>query len=210
MKRIITMILALCLLAPAAVSVSAQNSKATEKALKQQLKKKTNELKKGGWEIVGTRTLEVALAKHFDKQEALGDDYFEIEAGFSLPVRSKNTGIQMATTNAMVNFAKDCGSQIKQRIIGNAKAALDEDVMAEVDNFRSAYEQLVEQKLHGELELAYTLIRQNKDGMYEVQAQYYTTNSKKRRLIQGCAQEAMEASNLLPEFKQAVTDFVNE
>lgn len=210
MKRFLTFVLAFCLLAPVALTAGAQNSKNTEKALKKQLKERLKQYKKDGWEIVGTRTMEVALSKHFDRQEALGDDYCEVAPGMSLPVRSKNTGIQMATTNAMMQFAKECGSQIQQRLIGNSGAALDEDVMAEVDNFRSAYEQLVEQKLRGELELAYTLMRQTDDGLYEVQAIYYTTNSKVRRMQQGCAEAALDKSTLNSDFKKAVTSFVNE
>ena len=62
MKKVIYLLLALCLMAPVA-TVEAQNSKALEKALKKEFKEKKKELKKGKWQIFGSsRSLDVVLA----------------------------------------------------------------------------------------------------------------------------------------------------
>ncbi len=61
MKKILALMMALCLLIPS-VSIAAERNKALEKAIKKERTTKLKELKKGKWELFGSsRTLEVAL-----------------------------------------------------------------------------------------------------------------------------------------------------
>lgn len=77
MKKLLTFLLALLLIAPMA-EVQAQN-KALEKALKKEFKAKQKEFKKGGWKIYGTsRSEDVILLKHFDKLSNMGEDAVEV------------------------------------------------------------------------------------------------------------------------------------
>ena len=57
MKRIIVFLMAICMMVPYA---EAQNNKALRKALKKEYKAKMKEYKKGGWQIMGSRSLDVA------------------------------------------------------------------------------------------------------------------------------------------------------
>ena len=76
MKKIIMLLMALCLVLPTAV---AQNSKALNKALKKEYKTKMKEFKKGGWKLYGsTRSLDVALLTHYEKLNKEGDNAYEI------------------------------------------------------------------------------------------------------------------------------------
>ena len=75
MKRIIMLVMALVLLVPV---VNAQN-KALEKALKKEYKTKMKQYKKEGWKLfASSRSLDVALLKHYNKLETLGEDGYEI------------------------------------------------------------------------------------------------------------------------------------
>ncbi|MDO4172826.1 MAG: hypothetical protein Q4D28_09020, partial [Prevotellaceae bacterium] len=71
MKKILIFLLAMVLAAP---SVNAQN-KILQKAIKKEFNAKKKEYKKEGWKLfASSRSLEVALLKHYDKLEALGDN----------------------------------------------------------------------------------------------------------------------------------------
>ncbi len=113
MKKILTIIMALCFLAP----VYAQNySKMTEKAQKKEVKEKMKQYKKQGYDIMGSRTMEVALTRHYAKLNELGDNGFDID-GSSSRTKSKNVGEQMATNAATVKYAQKCGSTVKGRVV---------------------------------------------------------------------------------------------
>ena len=104
MKHLITFLLALLLMVPAA-EVQAQN-KTLEKALKKEFKAKQKEFKKGGWKIYGTsRSEDVILLKHFDKLSNMGEDAVEV-VGVASNFKSKNVGVQMAYNNAVVTYAQ--------------------------------------------------------------------------------------------------------
>ena len=103
MKKIIAFIVALVLLVPAYADAA---NKALEKARNKELKTKLKEYKKGKWEILGSRTLEFSLAKHYDRLNELGDDGHEVE-GISTRTKSKNTGKQMAINNAAITYAQE-------------------------------------------------------------------------------------------------------
>ena len=130
MKKIIAFIVALVLLVPAYADAA---NKALEKARNKELKTKLKEYKKGKWEILGSRTLEFSLAKHYDRLNELGDDGHEVE-GISTRTKSKNTGKQMAINNAAITYAQEAGSSLQGRVVAdmNANGA---DPAGEFDNF---------------------------------------------------------------------------
>ena len=75
MKKILLFIIAMVLAVPA---VNAQN-KILQKAIKKEYKSKMKEYKKEGWKLFGSsRSLDVALLKHYDKLETLGDNAYAI------------------------------------------------------------------------------------------------------------------------------------
>ena len=117
MKKIIAFIVALVLLVPAYADAA---NKALEKARNKELKTKLKEYKKGKWEILGSRTLEFSLAKHYDRLNELGDDGHEVE-GISTRTKSKNTGKQMAINNAAITYAQEAGSSLQGRVVADMK-----------------------------------------------------------------------------------------
>lgn len=76
MKKIIMLLMALCMVLPA---MNAQNNKALKKALKKEYKVKMKEFKKGNWTLYGSsRSLDVALLNHYAKLNKEGEEAYEI------------------------------------------------------------------------------------------------------------------------------------
>ena len=181
-------------------------NKQLEKAHKKELKEKLKEYKKGKWEILGSRTLEVALAEHYDKLN--NGDAKEVP-GISSRTKSKNTGKQMAMNNAFIEYAQSCGSTLKGRVVSDLSASgINAD--AELENFYAAYERLVEKEIRNEVQPSYTIIRSNGDGTYEVRTFMLVSESaasKARvRALENAAKESALAQNMaemMSEFVQA-------
>ena len=203
MKKVLILMMALLMIAP----VYAEN-KALEKARKNELKQKTKEYKKGKWEIMGSHTMDYALAKHYDRLNQLGDDGHEVE-GISTATKSKNTGKQIAINNAAITYAQEAGSTLKGRVIAdmNANGA---DPSGEFDNFYAAYERLVEKEIKGELEPSYSIIRQNPDGTYEIHAYFIVAESQAAKARQRALEQALKDSEAAQKYADKISSFVNE
>lgn len=165
MKKLIMLLVAACLMAPMAM---ADTNKQLQKALNKEKKEKMKEYKKENWKLfASSRTLEVALLKHYDKLNTLGDDGREV-VGVASKFKSKNIGKQMAANNACVTYAQQAGSSLKGRVMSDM-AGDGTSAEGEFDHFYGAYERLVEKEIKGEMEESYSVIRDNGDGTYELQ-----------------------------------------
>lgn len=206
MKKILTIIMALCFLAP----VYAQNyNKMAEKAQKKELKEKMKEYKKKGFEIMGSRTMEVALVNHYKKLNELGDNGIVFD-GVSTRTKSKNVGEQMALNNATLKYAQRAGSTVKGRVVSDMFADGAGDGEAEFEKFYAAYERLVEQKVKNALQPSYSVIKQNPDGTYEVQSFFIVDESKARNARAAAIEAAIKESELASKYGDKVSAFANE
>ena len=205
MKRIILCLIAAMLLLPA---YSEAANKQLEKARKKELNQKLKEYKKGKWEIMGSHTLDFALAKHFDRLNTLGDDAHEVE-GISTKTKSKNTGKQAAINNAVVTYAQEAGSTLQGRVVSdmNANGA---DPSGEFDNFYAAYERLVEKEIRGEMEPSYSIIRTNPDGTYEIRTYFIITESAASKARMRALEEALKNSEAAQKYGAKITEFVKQ
>lgn len=205
MKKILTFLMALCFIAPA----FAQNyDKAVEKAQKKEIKQKMKDYKKEGYTIMGSRTMEVALAKHYQKLNELGDNGLVFD-GISSRTKSKNIGEQMAINNATIKYAQKAGSTVKGRVVsdGFADAAGGE---GEFDKFYQAYERMVEQKVKHTLIPSYSVIKTNPDGTYEIQAFFIVDESQARVARMAALESALKETNIAQEYADKVRGFVND
>lgn len=205
MKKILTIIMALCFLAP----VYAQNyGKMTEKAQKKEVKEKMKQYKKEGYSIVGSRTMEVALTRHYSKLNELGDDGIEFH-GISSRTKSKNVGEQMATNNATVQYAQKCGSTVKGRVVSDIFAN-GTDGEGEFEKFYAAYERLVEQKVKHALVPSYSVIKTNPDGTYEIQAFFIVDESKARPARAAALEAAIRDSEIASKYGDQIREYAND
>lgn len=207
MKKILTLIMALCFLVP----VYAQNyAKMTEKAQKKELKEKMKEYKKKGYEIMGSRTMEVALSRHYSKINELGDNAVVFD-GVSTRTKSKNLGEQMALNNATIKYAQKAGSTVKGRVVsdifGDGSSA---DAEGEFEKFYAAYERLIEQKVKNALEPSYSIIKDNGDGTYEIQSFFIVNENKARIAREQALNGALKESELAAKYGEQISSFVND
>lgn len=205
MKKVVIMILALAFILP--FSAGAE-SKDVKKALKKELKTKLKEYKKGGWEILGSRTLEYSLAAHYDKLNELGEDAYDVE-GISAATKSKNVGKQSAINSAVITYAQHAGSTLQGRVVADL-AANGVEPSAEFDNFYAAYERLVEKEIRGELEPSYSVIKDNGNGTYEVRTYFIVSEKAASRARQRALEGALKDSEAAQKIGDKISGFVRQ
>ena len=207
MKKIIMLILAVIMMAPA---VEAEN-KQLQKELKKEYKAKMKEYKKEKWKLFGSsRTLEVVLLQHYDKLNSMGEDAHEV-VGIASRFKSKNVGHQQAINNACITYAQQAGSHLKGRVISDI-AANGDDASAEFDHFYAAYERLVEKEIKGEMSESYSIIRciDPKTGEYEMQTYFIVNENAATRARIRAMENALKESEAAQRYAQKVSDFVKE
>ena len=206
MKKIIMFLMAFSLMMPV---VNAQNSKALSKAVKKEYKTKMKEFKKGGWKLYGsTRSLDVALLTHYEKLAKDGDETYEIMGNCS-QFKSKNVGHQTCVNNAANLYAQQAGRQVKGRIVSDIAGNAD-DVAAEFDHFYAAYESLVQKEINGELQESFSVIKENKDGTFEMQTFFVVSESSATRARIRAYENALKESEAAQKYAQKVSDFVRK
>lgn len=206
MKKLMILLMALCLVLPV---VEAQNSKALKKAQKKEYKMKMKELKKGGWQLYGSsHSLEVALLNHYESLYKEGEDAHEI-MGTCSKFKSKNVGHQTCINNACAIYAQQAGRQVKGRIVSDI-AGNGDDVSAEFDHFYAAYESLVQKEINGELQESFSVIRENKDGTYEMQTFFIVSESAATRARIRAFENAAKESEAAQRYAEKVSEFVRQ
>ena len=210
MKNIIILILAAIIMVPA---IDAQN-KELEKQLKKEYKAKMKEYKKEKWKLFGSsRSLEVALLKHYDKLNTLGDNGKEVP-GVATRFISKNVGYQTTITNACVSYAQQAGSHVRGRVLSDM-AGDGADTSGEFDRFYGAYERAVEKEIKGELQSSYSIIRQigtdeRGRAIYEMQTFFIVDESAASRARVRAMENAFKESEAAQKYGQQISEFVQE
>lgn len=205
MKKIIAFVLAMMLVIPGAMA--ADQAKQLKKAKEKERKEVLKNLKNGKWELLGSsRSMEVALLQHWQDLDALGADGHEV-VGTSTRSKSKNIGQQMATNNAVINYAQECTSTVEGQII-NDFAGSGVDVTKEFENLFGAYRRQVEKELNGELKHSFSLVRINPEGDFEVQSFFIVNEGQASKKRIQALKNAMAESEVAAEHAQKVSDFI--
>lgn len=208
MNKAITFVLMFFIMT-STMGVAAGSNKELEKALRKERTQKIKELKKGKWELLGSaRTLDVALLKHYDKLNSLGDDAYEI-VGLATNFKSKNVGKQMAANNACMTYAQLAGSSVKGRIASDM-AANGTDSTGEFDHFYAAYERAVQKEIRNEMTESLALIRQLADGNYEIQVFYIVNEDAASKSRQRALENAAKETALAQSHAEKIAEFVRD
>lgn len=161
MKKLISLIMAFCVLAPAA---SAELTKALQKQIDKEAQKQAADLKKAQWEVFGTsRTLEGSVIGHLSKTMNPGEACTEV-VGVVAKIKSKSTGKQQALQNAAAQFAAAQVANVKSAS-GGAVAA-DASAFA---RFSAAFASVLEREVASVLRESYSVIRPVSPGVYDMQ-----------------------------------------
>lgn len=205
MKKILMIVMAICLLAPAAMAEQALTSK-QEKTCNKYAKERAKQYKKEGFEIMGSRPLQDELYRHFAKLELGATE--QLGTGHS---KSQNNGRQMCMTAAMSEYASKAVSQIKGRSVTDTYGnEVDTENDAEFARFYSAYERLTQKEIKGELQESFTLMKRNPDGSYEFRMFFTVDEDKAMKRRQKALQEAAAESGLAQNYAKQVSEFINE
>lgn len=205
MKKILLFIIAMVLAVPA---VNAQN-KILQKAIKKEYKSKMKEYKKEGWKLFGSsRSLDVALLKHYDKLETLGDNAYEI-VGICAKYKSDNVGHQAAINNACNTYARNAGSHVKGRVVSDM-ASNGDDTSAEFDHFYAAYETLVEKEIRGEMQESYAIYKTLGNGEKTMQVYFIINEDAATKARIRAYENALKESEAAQKYANKVSEFIKE
>ena len=202
MKKLIYAFLAIAFLIPNIAMAKTQLEKAREKAYKEKLK----EYKKDGWKPLGSKTIDLMLAEHYDKLGKLGDNGHEVE-GVSTRTKSINTGKQMAINNAVITYGQEAGSTLQGRVVADMSAN-GADTAGEFENFFAAYERLVEKEIRNEMEPSYTIIKDNGDGSYEIRTYFIVEESNAQKARIRALEAALKNSELAAEHASRLNTYI--
>ncbi|MBD5356679.1 MAG: hypothetical protein HDR88_06705 [Bacteroides sp.] len=209
MKKIFSILMALCLMVPAMYADHPQSSinKQLLKAQQKEAKAKMKEYKKGGYEMMGSRSMEVALMKHYTRLEELGNDGIVFD-GIASRTKSKSLGEQMALNDATLKYAQKAGSTVKGRVLADMRT---EGVTGddEFEKFYAAYERLVEQKVKDALVPSYSVVKTNSDGTFEIQSFFIVDESIAKKMRQAALENALKDSELMGKYADQVRGYVN-
>ena len=206
MKKFVAFLLAILVAIP--IAMAGNPAKQLQKAKDKERKVVLNNLKKGNWELMGSsRSLEVALLQHWAELDALGEDGHEV-VGISTRSKSKNIGQQMATNNAIINYAQEAASSIEGQVVTDF-AGSGVDVTKEFENLFGAYRRQVEKELNGELKHSFSLVRVNPDGDYEVQSFFIINESAASKKRIQALKNALAESEIAADHAQKINDFIN-
>lgn len=205
MKKIMMLMITAIIAMPVAFS----QNKALTKAEQKEYKTKMKEFKKEGWKLfASSRSLDVALLQHYEQLNNAKGEAYEI-VGTASKFQSKNVGHQTAINNACNIYARQAGSKIKGRIVSDL-ASDGVDPSSEFDHFYAAYESLVEKEIKGEMKESFSVIRENKDGTYEMQTYFIINESAATKARIRAYENAAKESEAAQKYAQKVSDFVRE
>lgn len=204
MKRLFYFIMAIALLVPSYADAKTSLEKAREKACKAKLK----EYKKGNWQALGSKPMELVLIEHYDKLATLGNNGHEVE-GISTRSKSINVGKQSAINNAVVTYAQEAGSTLQGRIVSDMNIN-GSKTTGEFDNFIAAYERLVEKEIKGEMEPSFSIMRTNNDGTFEIRVYYIVEEDAAQKARVRAMEEAMKNSQIAQEHASEISDYVKQ
>lgn len=205
MKKILILLLSMVLTVPVA---NAQN-KVLQKAIKKEYKTKMKEYKKEGWKLfASSRSLDVALLKHYDKLETLGDNAYEI-VGVCARYKSDNVGHQAAINNACNTYARNAGSHVKGRVVSDM-ASNGDDTSAEFDHFYGAYESLVQKEIRGEMQESYAVYKDLGNGEKTMQVFFIINEDAATKARIRAFENAMKESEAAQKYAEKVSNFVKE
>jgi hypothetical protein len=204
MKKLISFVLMMVVMATTAVAQPKDNNKDLWKTAKKEAKK----LEKEGWKADGSLPLENLLYKHY--QKLLDEEYQELVGNVAgnTSVTTLNQAQQWATTQALVSYAKSAGQTVRGRIAAEVGAGTAN--MPAADSFYEGYESKVEKEIRGELKKSFGIYKEKSNGGIDYRA-YYLVNEEKAAKARLRAMElAMQESEFARANAEKISSFVQE
>jgi len=200
MKKIVTIIVAALFIATTASFAQTQKE---IKQVEKDAKKEAKEKEKEGWKLLEPGSLETMAKAHLLKSE-YGN--MNVIVGTANKKKSINLGKTTARTNAINEYADEEKSIMKGKIKNNI-VDLDEN---QAENLVAGFERRVVMEIEGQLQLSYTLYKQNKDDSYDVQTIYLVDKEAEAKAKKQAMESALEEADLASKYGEAISKFINE
>lgn len=183
--------------------------KTSDKSIWKQSKKIAKELKKQGWKIDGSKTMEEAFFYH--KQKLLDENNQELIANVvgQTNVRTLNQAQRWAIVNAATSYATQAKTMIVGRITSEVGGALMQD-MGSPDDFYAAYENRVATELQGELKPSICIYREKKDGGLDYKIYYLVNEESASKARMRAMERAIQESEFARANAERISEFVRE
>jgi len=203
-KFAVMALVALFAFAMAPQTADAQTAKQAEKIRKKAFDEKIKQWKKEGWQIEGSRTLDLAVLEHM---EALKDVNNREMIGSVTSCKSKNVCQQWAQTNAITKYANEAKSHVMGRVANEVGAGTP---LGELDDFYAGYERLVSASIGGELKLSFAISKKNSDGTMQYDAYYLINEDQASKSRMKAMENALKESEAAQKHAKQISDFVRE
>ena len=181
--------------------------KNTESAYWKLAKKKAKTEAKAGWQIDGSKTMDIAFFEHYKKLE--GDGHYEIVGNVvgSTTVKTVNQGQQWATTNAAISYSKQAGMFVRGRINAASSAGIEDP---SIDRFIEGYEALVQKEIRGELIKSFGVYREKGDGTLDYKAYFVISEDAATKARMRALENLKKESEFVREQADQISDFVRQ
>ena len=214
MKKLFVLLMAALFVLPmtGVSTIEAQKNPFAKKLMKErkkQYKTKMVEYNKEHWKIFGsTKTIEVALLEHYSELFEKGTEVYEV-VGIASKFKSKSVGKQMALNSACITYAQSAKSYVQGRVTSDMAG---DGVSAdnEFDHFYAAYERLVAAEIKGELKESYAIIRDLKDGTFEMQVYYIVDQASASKARERAMELALKETKMAQKHAEEVSNFIRE
>lgn len=181
-------------------TMSPKEKKQAQKQASKDAKKNAKELKKAGWVLNGSGSLEYAIEKHLLQTENLGGPCEE-KIGNAENCKTISLGKTKAFMDAVNQFAREQRMALKAEITGQ-QSDIDED---QADNILNEYQARVADEIKGVLKQSYILNRKLSNGHYDIQVFYLIDNKNSARARKQALQDAIDKSELRQEWKDKIS-----
>ena len=213
MKKIDLSIITIAVMCLFCFSLDGYSQKKSEPYSKEAVKKrrkmarsKIKELKKDGWKIDGSKTLEIALSDHYDKLEVENSQELVSDA------TCKSIGVckEKMFDDACRNYASYANSFVKGRVTSDKNTdQSDLKANAEFDKMYAAYERLVAKNIKGEVKPSLTIYKEN-EGIKQYRTFYVVNEDEAAKARLNAIKQASEETKVAQEYAKKISDFVNE
>ena len=202
------MLMAAMALFVAVVTVCAAPPKNDDASTWKRSKKQAKELRREGWKVDGTRTIEESLYYfHMEEQKDPNNQGYTERIQGTTSAKTINQAKQWAHNNAAISYAKRAGQFLRGRVNAEISAGVD---APSLDNFYEAYESLVQKLIQNELGMRFGLYREKSDKSIEYQAWYIINEDQASKARIRAMENMQKESEFAREHAKELSDFVRE
>lgn len=181
-------------------TMSAKEKKQKQKDAAKDAKTDAKELKKAGWILNGSGSLEYTIQQHLLMTEKYGGPYAP-KVGNAENVKTISFGKTRAFMDAAKDYARLQRMALKDQIDGMAGEVNGEQTDDMVDRFEAR----VAQEIKGVLKESYMLTRKLSNGHYDVQVYYLIDEKNSSWAKKQALQDALEQSDIMGDWADKIS-----